>query len=91
LKLVDVFLIDETKLDDTVPTSLFLNNNYIMLRLDRNEKSKKKNDESKKGGEGLMAFIRRGYKLVKYEYLLDFETIYFQLQVKNQFINFLHS
>ncbi len=38
-----------------------------MLRLDRNEKSKKKDGESKKWGGGLIAFVRRGYKLVKYE------------------------
>ena len=62
-----------------------------MLRLDRNDKSKKKNGESKKGGGGLIAFVRRGYKLVKYEFSSDFETIYFQLLIKNENVNFIHS
>jgi hypothetical protein len=45
---------------------------------------RKKNGESKKGGGGVIAFVRRGVKLVKYKFSPDFETIYFQLLIKNE-------
>jgi hypothetical protein len=55
-----------------------------MLRLDRNEKSKKKNGESQKGGGGLIAFVRRGFKLVKYEFSPDFENLFSTINQKRK-------
>jgi hypothetical protein len=76
----DAFLIDESKLDSSVPKSWYTNKKYFSLRLDR----------VGEGGGGNLVFLRQGLVLKKYE-LTDFETIYFQLMINGQLANFLLS
>ena len=51
-----------------------------MIRLDRADH----------GGGGELVFIRKEYKIQKIE-LTNFETIYFQIKIKNQVANFISS
>jgi hypothetical protein len=74
----DAFLINESKLDSSVPTSWYINNKYKILRLDREDK----------GGGGELVFKKKEYIVKKQEYT-DFETIYFQLYVDGQLVNML--
>lgn len=78
LKIVDIFMINETKLDSSVPISFYNHPSYNILRLDRQDK----------GGGGEIVFIRKGYQILKYE-LTDFESIFFQIKIKNQLVNFI--
>ena len=78
LKIVDVLMINETKLDNSVPVSFFKIPGYNCLRLDWPDKGR--------GGE--MVFIRKEYQILKYE-LTDFESIFVQLRIKKQIVNFI--
>ena len=72
-KEVDVFMINESKLDSTVPASFYSNPNYQIIRLDR----------TVSGGGGKLVFIKKQYKIKSYE-LTKFESIYFQLEINNK-------
>ena len=77
---LDVFSINESKLDSFIPESWYKNIFYRCLRMDRNDK----------GGGGLLIFIRKEYVVKKLE-LTDFETISFQLSSNGQLVSFLSS
>ena len=76
----DAFLIDESKLNNTVPISWYKNSKYFSLRLDREGE----------GGGGELVFLKKGTIIKKHEYT-NFETIYFQLYVDGQLVNMLLS
>jgi hypothetical protein len=76
----DAFLIDESKLNNTVPVSWYKNSKYFSLRLDREGE----------GGGGELVFLKKGTIIKKHEYT-SFETIYFQLYVDGQLVNMLLS
>ena len=48
-------MINETKLDCSIPDSFYKNAGYNILRLDRTDK----------GGGGEMVFVRKGYEILK--------------------------
>lgn len=80
LKHLDLFLLNETKLDVDVPMSKFMHPNYNILRLDRKEA----------GGGGLMVYLKKNYDLIKYEYT-NFETIHFKTRINGCIVNFVAS
>ena len=53
----DAFLIDESKLDELVPVSWYINKKYTCLRLDR--------DREIKGGGGELDFLKKGIIIKK--------------------------
>ena len=76
----DCFLIDESKLDNLIPNSWYVNKKYNCIRLDR---------EDKEGG-GELAFIKKGI-IIKKQELTDFESIYIQLYIEGQLVNIILS
>ena len=66
-KIIDIFMINESKIDSNIPSSFYFNPDYKIIRLDREGK----------GSGGEIVFIRKDHKILKYT-LTDFETIYFQ-------------
>ncbi|CAF1009815.1 unnamed protein product [Brachionus calyciflorus] len=79
-KLFDILLLSETKLDDSIPNSFYKNDHYIKIRLDRT-----------RHGGGLLIFIKNNINVTKSILLEKMELIYFQIQLKNQKLNFVYS
>ena len=76
IKLFDVFLVSESKLDHTFPSKQFRINGYKIFRLDRNH-----------FGGGITLYINTDipYKpLQKYEHLPNFEVITIKFYQNNQ-------
>lgn len=76
----DLFLVRETKLDDTISNSFYINNNYLKIRVDRN-----------RHGGGLLIFIKSSLIVTSTKFLKDIELIYFQLNIDQQHYNFVYS
>ena len=85
---VDVFSINESKLDYLVPISWYLNKSYNCIRLDREGED---GGGKGHGGGGNLVFVKKEYLIKKVELLYDIETIYFQLSINGQLENFLNS
>ena len=85
---VDVFSINESKLDYLVPISWYLNKSYNCIRLDREGED---GGGKGHGGGGNLVFVKKEYLIKKVELLYDIETIYFQLSINGQLANFLNS
>ena len=80
-KVFDIIFLSETKLDETLPFSYFINLYYDLIRRDRNS-----------FGGGLAVFIKKPLKcnsVVTYNSEIDFEFIYFQITYLKKIINFI--
>ncbi|RNA26201.1 reverse transcriptase [Brachionus plicatilis] len=78
LGLYDLISINETKLDDSIPSSFFSHPNYRNLRRDR-----------LKDGGGVMVLVKKNIRVIKTEISLNFEGIIVALMAKRQQINVL--
>lgn len=73
-------MINETKLDETVPLNFYSHLSYRSLRRDRGNGS---------SGGGIMVFIKKSIELVFSFNSLDFEFIYFELKINNKLYAFI--
>lgn len=80
LNLIDLILIQESKLGDDTPDSMFEYQNYNILRRDR-----------LKGGGGILIFIKNCYKISSILIDDNFETISFTLEVNKLNYHFISS
>ena len=74
----DLITLNETKLDQTIPDSFFINSSYKMLRLDRN-----------RNGGGIAILIRKEYKYKSFIVSNQLECLHIQLNINNTDCNFL--
>jgi hypothetical protein len=74
----DVIVINESKLDDLVPSKSLCNKHYSIMRRDRN-----------RYGGGVLVYVKKTYKLVSEQYSPDFELIVLKLKIKNAKHNFI--
>lgn len=74
----DLLFINETKLDESIPSSFAMNFGYQVFRRDRN----------KRGG-GVLLFVKNSIKVVKSYNSLDLELIYLQIDISNEKFNFI--
>ena len=80
-KLVDFFLLQETKLDDSIPISFFRNSMYKSFRCDRDG-----------SGGGSLLFIKKEYKIIKIQTIsdvCDLEFILVRLKINKRIVNFI--
>lgn len=74
----DFIFLNETKLDESVPSSFFRPQDYTILRRDRT-----------RHGGGLMVLINKSIKLIAYNYLPDFEAIHLKISLNSTEVDFL--
>lgn len=74
----DIEILNETKLDESIPNSFFNHPKYVKLRLDRNRR-------------GFLIFIKNGLQITKTQFSTNMELIYFQLKIKSVVYNFVYS
>ncbi|CAF1069906.1 unnamed protein product, partial [Brachionus calyciflorus] len=79
LRVYDLVMLNETKLDSSVPDSFYVNNFYNIIRRDR---------IGKKGG-GILVFFKKEYQLKLFEKHENLELIYCQLQLQELASNFI--
>ncbi len=77
-KLFDIIMLNESKLDETIPTKFTDHINYISLRRDRT-----------RNGGGILIFIRSEYKLNNVNIHLNIECIYFSIKYNKSILNFI--
>jgi exonuclease III len=76
LKVFDVVLLNETKLDSSITESFFQNQHYTLIRRDKNG-----------NGGGIMIFLRNSLKVVQTTASPDFESVYVKLIVDKKPVN----
>ena len=74
----DMILLNETKLDQTVPQCFYVNSIYNMIRLDRN-----------RNGGGVAIFIKKDYKFKSNVISDQIECLHLELKINNINCNFL--
>jgi hypothetical protein len=80
LNTIDLICVQESKIGNEVPDSLFAFNNYQIIRRDRS-----------KGSGGIIIFLKKCYKVI-YKYIDPvFETIVLILKIGKNKINFIFS
>ena len=77
-KLFDIIMLNESKLDETIPTKFTDHINYISLRRDRT-----------RNGGGILIFIRREYKVYNINIHSKIECIYFSIKYCKTILNFI--
>ena len=70
----DIVMINESKLDESIPKKFYKHNDYYKLRRDRGGDS---------GGGGILVFIKKIYETVFSYQSLCYEFIYFELKINN--------
>jgi hypothetical protein len=76
----DIIMLNETKIDASVPNSAFVNANYSLIRRDRDTH-----------GGGVLIFIKKHLKNLNSSTATDFELISIQLHLNGQPCNFISS
>jgi hypothetical protein len=77
-KLFDIIMLNESKLDETIPTKFTDHINYISLRRDR-----------ARNGGGILIFIRSEYKVNNVNIHPNIECIYFSIKYNKSLLNFI--
>ena len=78
LKCYDVVCLNETKIDDSTKLQIQKHPYYNMIRRDRSN-----------NGGGILALIRKEYKIIQSFAANDYEALYFQLNVAERNLNFI--
>ena len=77
-KLFDIIMLNESKLDETIPTKFTDHINYISIRRDRT-----------RSGGGILIFIRSEYKVYNINIHSKIECIYFSIKYYKTILNFI--
>jgi hypothetical protein len=80
LNLYDIIMINESKLDDSVPIDFYSNQYYRILRRDRGGTTK---------GGGILVFVKKSIELLFSFNSTEFEFIYFELKVNGSLYAFM--
>jgi exonuclease III len=78
LEMFDIVMLNESKLDDSVPLCFYINENYRIIRRDRG-----------KAGGGLLLFVKKKYSISFIHSSLEHEFIYFELKIKSALFAFV--
>lgn len=78
LNKLDIFMLNETKLNESIPSKKCDHRLYNMLRCDR----------SRRGG-GIVVFIKKSYDILKWFKIKIFEGIYIKISVNSVYINII--